>query len=103
MNPSPEEIAQLREETSRLYSGLRLYQLNSLNVISVPNQYLPLRVSLRGLNNCSGHLPAVTWANIEQPSALANTSYRALLGTVPLRPGDRRPGQQQHTRRERRG
>ena len=42
-----------------------------------------MRVSLRGLDNCSGHLPAVTWANIEQPSALANTSYRALLGAVP--------------------
>jgi hypothetical protein len=38
-----------------------------------------VRVSLRGLDNCSGHLPAVTWANIEQPSALANTSYRTLF------------------------
>jgi hypothetical protein len=30
-----------------------------------------VRVSLRGLDNCSGHLPAVAWANIEQPSVWA--------------------------------
>jgi hypothetical protein len=62
-------------ETSRLYSGIQLYQLNSPNVISAPNQNLPCGFPFEGSTTVQD-LPAVTWANIEQPSALANIIER---------------------------
>jgi hypothetical protein len=41
-------------ETSRLYSGLQLYQLNSPNVISVPNQNLPCGFPFEGSTTVQG-------------------------------------------------
>jgi hypothetical protein len=41
-------------ETSRLYSGLELYQLNSPNVISVPNQNLPCGFPFEGSTTVQG-------------------------------------------------
>jgi len=52
------KIGDLKGEAQdhRLYSGLQLYQLNSPNVISVPNQNLPCGFPFEGSTTVQGIL-----------------------------------------------
>jgi hypothetical protein len=62
----------MQRETNTLYAGLQLYQLNSPNVISAPNQNLPRGFPFEGSTSVQGIC-------LPQPGPTSNSPPRWLI------------------------